>query len=454
MGDLEDEVARLSSLLESMQPSASHRRVGSEGEPQFPRSSHGQLDAYMETWEALLVAADQYGPLREAGEAITQVFCNDSERWYGEVLRFCKIVVSAMQANECKGIPEMFNPALCSCAGLDDVVTETLERADRYLAETGAAHPIHRRLAEEAEDLERRADKVAEKKLDTAGSISAVLKKMPRNNSLSSLGSFFGTETGSSLSGNSCQAFSMQSLRNSVKSMRPGLICKRALHEQRQKYIKDNRTSPVCTIRGMPASVAGDGGRTDSLIQELGSGMGSSPNSMSSEDHKFDENVATHRTRLNEWGRDNSEARQSDEVHAPTLTKVAENEIFDWLSQSATSRSTRGSRFETTDLFDVESARPQEAPGVDIGRHLQKRAPVIGCAVFLVVIATVLAVVFGLKLGQKDSGTQEALASPIPVPSVGVDNVSTTSSALPCKVSLSYFSVDTQEDLYQFLDGF
>ena len=428
MGDLKDEVARLSSLLESMQPSASHRRVGSEGEPQFPRSSHGQLDAYMETWEALLVAADQYGPLREAGEAITQVFCNDSERWYGEVLRFCKIVVSAMQANECKGIPEMFNPALCSCAGLDDVVTETLERADRYLAETGAAHPIHRRLAEEAEDLERRADKVAEKKLDTAGSISAVLKKMPRNNSLSSLGSVFGTETGSSLSGNSCQAFSMQSLRNSVKSMRPGLICKRSLHEQRQKYIKDNRTSPVCTIRGMTAPIAGDGAH------------------ISLEDHKFDGNVATHRTRLKEWDRDNSEARQSDEVHAPTLTKVAENEILDWLNQSTTSRSTRGSRFETTDLFDVESARPQGAPGVDIGRHLQKCAPLIGVSVFLLVIGAVLAVVFGLKLGQKDSGTQEALTSPSPPPSVGVENVSTTPSALPCTVSLSYFSVATQED--------
>jgi hypothetical protein len=92
------------------------------------------LDAFMADHEALLAAADAFEPLRNAGGMLMEVYAEETDRLYGELLRLCRQVVQAMYENESAGDPDKFDPDAVDCKPLAAIAEEATRRAEAHRA--------------------------------------------------------------------------------------------------------------------------------------------------------------------------------------------------------------------------------------------------------------------------------------------------------------------------------
>jgi hypothetical protein len=125
--------------------------LGARAKYKAVRATEEELDAFMAEHEELLAEADNFEPLRNAGEAVMEAFNDEPDRLYGELLRLCRQVVQAMYADE-GGVQEKFDPGMVDdCHPLSLIALDAIDRAESHMALV-AACSVGEHLDAEAED--------------------------------------------------------------------------------------------------------------------------------------------------------------------------------------------------------------------------------------------------------------------------------------------------------------
>ncbi|KAJ1490901.1 hypothetical protein T484DRAFT_1776170, partial [Baffinella frigidus] len=110
----------------------SHRgdTSGHHGEPLM--ATEDELEAFMDTYEDILAAADQYEPLKNAGQLLVDAFAHDPPRLCGELLRFCKSVVAASAHD---GLDSMSRTPTAELRSFEAIAQEAAGRAEVHMAD-------------------------------------------------------------------------------------------------------------------------------------------------------------------------------------------------------------------------------------------------------------------------------------------------------------------------------
>jgi hypothetical protein len=150
--------------------------AGARAKYKAVRSTEEELDAFMAEHEELLAEADNFEPLRNAGEAVMEAFNDEPDRLYGELLRLCRQVVQAMHANE-GGVQEKVDPGMVDdCHPLSLIALDAIDRAESHIALVAACSVEEHHDAEAEDRLREHAVTNLQPSALSSDTIPAVVK--------------------------------------------------------------------------------------------------------------------------------------------------------------------------------------------------------------------------------------------------------------------------------------